>query len=39
MAEIDDLFNAFDEPIAFETSAPANPVVIDDDTEVKNGEE
>lgn len=39
MADIDELFDGFDEPIAFETFEPTNPIVIDDDDEVKNGEE
>lgn len=39
MADIDELFDAFDEPTAFETSEPANPIVIDDDDQAKNGEE
>lgn len=39
MAEIDELFDGFDEPRGFETAAPVNPVVIADDSEVQNGEE
>lgn len=41
MADIDELFGGFDEPIAYEISEAANPVVIDDDDddEAKTGEE
>lgn len=38
MADIDELFDGFDESIAFETSEPTNPIVIDDDAEATNGD-
>lgn len=39
MADIDELFDGFDESIAFETSAPVNPIVIEDAENATNGEE
>lgn len=39
MADLDELFDGFDESVAFETFEPTNPIVIDDVAEAKNGEE
>lgn len=38
MADIDELFDAFDEPAPFETALPANPVVTKDDEQITNGD-
>lgn len=36
MADIDELFGGFDEPIGFDEGEAANPIVIDDEEEEQN---